>query len=89
LITDISGNPISLGFAPGDKDYLEPYFFLQLQNLNEKILPRLGKTIGIWNTKNWYGLVFLTSEFMTLDPAEEKEKVIEFYKLNIARLFDS
>ena len=79
-------NVFSFGFSPGDNVYLEPYFYIQLEKVDEKILHQLAKTIGIWNNKNWNGLVFLASEFLTLDPDHEKIRVMDFFKKNYWRL---
>lgn len=76
----------SFGFSPGDNVYLEPYFYIQLEKVTDKILHQLAKTIGIWNNKNWYGLVFLTSEFITLDSEHEKIRVMDFFSKNYWRL---
>lgn len=77
---------ISLGFSPGDQSFPEPYFFLQFSEINDDILHQLSKTIGIWNTKHWNGLVFLASDFLTLEPDDEINKVVDFFKKNLSRL---
>jgi len=87
LIIEDEENKFSFGFAPGNTDYPEPFFFFQFQHVQDRISSLVNNAIGIWNTKNWNGLAFLSSEFLTLDPTIEKERVSEFFKLNFVRLF--
>jgi len=79
---------VTFGFSPGDRSYPEPYFFIKLQLNDENLIPRLSKSTGIWNNKNWNGLVFLSSEFITLDPDQEKSNVLNFFKNNHEILID-
>ncbi len=81
-----NGNKINLGFSPGDKDYPEPYFFVQSEKVNEQSVSPSDKTMGIKNTKNWNGYVFLASEFLTLEPEAERNKVIDFFNTNFMKL---
>lgn len=74
------------GFSPGDQDYPEPYFYIQLNKTDEHIINQLKETNEIWNTKNWSGLVFLASEFLTLDQDDEKNRVLDFFKNNYSIL---
>lgn len=74
------------GFAPGDKDYPEPYFYIQFNNKQKEKSIQPEKAIGIWNSKNWNGFVFLASDFLNIDPNIEKEKVLEFFKVNYTRM---
>ena len=74
------------GFSPGDKNYPEPYFYIQIRDIDEHILHQLSKSIGIWNNKHWKGLVLIASEFLTLEPEHEKNKVFEFFTKNYWRL---
>ena len=86
LIPEEEEQKFSFGFSPGDKDYPEPYFYIQLENVDENMLYQLKETNEIWNTKNWNGLVFLASEFLTLDPDDEKTRVMDFFKNNYSIL---
>lgn len=76
----------SFGFSPGDNEYFEPYFYIQLEKVTENILHKLVKTIGIWHNKNWNGLVLLASEFITLNSELEKTQVMDFFSKNYWRL---
>ena len=89
LIPNNVDNRIIFGFAPGDQDYLEAYFFIQFPKDKEKLSLEIDGEMGIRNTKGWNGMVYLTSEFITLNPFVEMEKVVTFFKYNINSLFDS
>lgn len=77
-----SENNINFGFSLGDKLYLAPYFYLKVDGDNKKNISQPAETIGIWNNKNWYGLVFLVDEFITLDPDQEQKRVMDFFTKN-------
>lgn len=69
-------------FTPGDKNFLEPHFAMQVSanapdNLKNSISPS-----GFWNNKDWTGMVLLASDFLTLDPEKERIKVYDFLKFN-------
>lgn len=74
------------GFSPGDKSFPEPYFYILIENVNDEILHQVPRTIGIWNSKDWTGLVLLASDFLTLNPEQEMGQVEDFFKLNFNRL---
>lgn len=77
-----SEDNISFGFSLGDNLYLTPYFYLKVGSDNKKDISKPAETIGIWNNKNWYGLVFLADEFITLDPDQEQKRVMNFFTKN-------
>lgn len=89
LIPEKDGQKFNFGFSPGDQDYPEPYFYIQLNKANESIINKLKETNEIRNTKNWNGLVFLASEFLTLDPDDEKKRVLNFFRQNYSILIES
>ena len=70
----------SIGFSPGDKSYPDPYFYIRIDDTNENLMNKISRSVGIWNTKDWHGLVFLASDFLTLEPEDEKNKVIDFFR---------
>lgn len=74
------------GFSPGNRRYPEPYFYIQLNSVDDKMIHQLSRSIGIWNNKEWQGLVLLASEFFTLETDVEKNRVFEFFTKNYWRL---
>ncbi len=76
----------SFGFSPGDNVYLEPYFYFQLDEINEKVQNELTKTNEIWNNKNWNGFVYLTDEIITSDQENEEKRVMNFFKNTYLKL---
>lgn len=88
LKVEKNNNGLSFGFSPGDKSYPEPYFFIKFAETSDHILSQLSNTIGIWNTKDWNGFVFLASDFLTLEPEDEQNKVVDFFKNNLQILQD-
>jgi len=89
LTQNKSNVPISFGFSPGNKSYPEPYFFVQLDHINDHIIHQIAKTIGIWNNKDWYGLVLMASEFLSLNPEDESNKILDFFTKNYWRLLEN
>lgn len=69
-------------FTPGDKNFPEPYFALQIPANTNNILKNSIPPSGFWNNKDWKGLILLASDFLTLDPEMEKLKVHDFLKFN-------
>jgi hypothetical protein len=72
--------PSRIGFSPGDENYIEPYFYLAV-NPGIKIPdspPDLEK--GLWNKKDWTGILILSSDYINLEPEREKQNVIDFLR---------
>jgi len=69
-----------IGFSPGDENYIEPYFYLaRLDKMKPPdSLPDLND--GLWNNKDWFGALILTSDYMNLDPEKERSNVVHFFE---------
>jgi hypothetical protein len=77
-----------LRFTPGDKNFLEPYFAVQVPESGNDNLKNFIPPIGFWNNKDWTGMVLLTGDFLSLDPEKEREKVYDFFKTNYEKIID-
>ena len=86
LHSDKRNPTYSIGFSPGDQDYPEPYFFIQLEKKDIELKDGETENIGIWNNKDWTGLVYGSGEFLTTDPDLELGRVMDFFVINLKRL---
>lgn len=73
-------------FAPGDKNYLEPYFAIDITNEESSALKNTIPASGFWNNKDWSGMVLLTGDYLNLDPEVEKSKVRDFLNDNYKKI---
>ena len=86
LHSDKRNPTYSIGFSPGDQDYPEPYFFIQLEKKDIELKDGETENMGIWNNKDWTGLVYGSGEFLTTDPDLELGRVMDFFVINLKRL---
>lgn len=82
LAQDSKNMLMHFGFSPGSKSYPEPYFYIQFDHINDKLIQQIAKTVGIWNNKDWYGLVLMSSDFLSLNPEDESNKILDFFTKN-------
>lgn len=73
------GKNLRVGFSPGDENYIEPYFYIAvLSNIRARgALPDLEK--GLWNNKDWFGALIMSSDYMNLEPEREQRHVLDFF----------
>jgi hypothetical protein len=86
LSPEDSKSTLKLGFSPGSIDYPEPHYYIQLLESNTDIEADATDVIGIWNHKNWKGLVYAESEYLNLDPEIEYSRISDFFNKNFWRL---
>jgi len=68
---------IGAGLEPGDEDYAQPYFYVNLHPTpNTSVLPDLGGG-GVWHTEGWMGAV-LPATALTADGTQQLAQVDEF-----------
>ena len=77
---------LKLGFSPGSIDYPEAHYYIKLDEATTDIAPVVTDVIGIWNSKNWNGLVYPESEYLNIDPELEYSRVLDFFNKNFDRL---
>jgi hypothetical protein len=87
VLGPIDGNSILVfGFSPGNKDYPEPYYYIELAGAGLDQAELDPDIIGTWNNKNWKGLIFSASDYLNLNPEVEFERISEFFNKNYWRL---
>ncbi len=86
LILSDTNKGITCGFSPGNSDYIEPFYFIEVFNIQAVPSFDKGELIGIWNTKNWNGSLLLASQFITLNQEEEEKRITEFFGNNMPLL---
>ena len=86
LSPDENKSKLKFGFSPGSIDYPEPHYYIKLDESTTDIAPVVTDVIGIWNSKNWNGLVYAESEYINLDPEIEYSRISDFFNKNFGRL---
>ncbi|MDH3657106.1 MAG: hypothetical protein OEM77_03115 [Nitrosopumilus sp.] len=71
---------IGTGISPGDKQYSNPYLYMNSwpfeEKLTEKSLP-----IGTWNTNGWKGIKVEWDELVQFTPKEAAKKITELFSI--------
>ncbi|MFY0625398.1 MAG: hypothetical protein JXR07_03815 [Reichenbachiella sp.] len=89
IILQDTGDPatsrsIGVGMSPGDKYYIEPYFYVSPWPYPTKDLPNLDRTLGHWHTDDWIGGVLPVSKLADFDLIQDQRGTLDqFYKLAI------
>ena len=77
---------VTFGFSPGNIDYPEPHSYIKLTETTKDMDAQTSDFIGIWNNKNWNGLVYAESEYLNIDQEIEYSRISDFFNKNFGRL---
>ncbi|MFQ5781871.1 MAG: hypothetical protein ACE5GR_02300 [Nitrosopumilus sp.] len=69
---------IGIGISPGDKQYLNPYLYMNPWPFNSKITQE-SLPIGAWHTNGWNGIKAEWDEFMKFTPKDAAKIIIELF----------
>jgi hypothetical protein len=84
LVPTNAKNP-EFGFSMGKKSFPEPYFFVGVPKKQAEKIDGKNNYSGIWDGAN-KEFVFMASDFLTQDPDQEFQRVMEFFTTNYSQL---
>ncbi|MEM9986137.1 MAG: hypothetical protein AAF804_13675 [Bacteroidota bacterium] len=82
-----SEKTIGLGFSPGDAERgcPEPYFYVNLWPIPEKVTPPASMAAGYWHSNGWQGGILTLAALLEFSTSEQQEQVCrEFFMDTLA-----